>query len=58
MNFIKWIAFAIVLSASTASFSQQKHHPDPPPEGRKELSKEEHEKHFEASKKALKDVGL
>jgi hypothetical protein len=55
---MKWIAFAIVLSTSTNSFSQQKHHPGPPPEGRKELSKEEHEKHFEASKKALKDVGL
>ncbi len=27
-------------------------------ERKKELSKEEHEKHFEASKKALKDVGL
>ena len=58
MNFMKWIAFAIVLSTSTNSFSQQKHHPGPPPEGRKELTKEEHEKHFEASKKALKDVGL
>ena len=55
---MKWIAFSIVLSASTNSFSQQKHHPGPPPEGKKELSKEEHEKHFEASKKALKDVGL
>jgi hypothetical protein len=55
---MKWIAFSIVLSASTNSFSQQKHHPGPPPEGKKELSKEEHEKHFETSKKALKDVGL
>lgn len=55
---MKWIAFAIVLSTSTNSFSQQKHHSGPPPEGRKELSKEEYEKHFEASKKALKDVGL
>lgn len=58
MYFMKWIVFVIVLSTSTNSFSQQKHHPGPPPEGRKELSKEEHEKHFEASKKALKDVGL
>jgi hypothetical protein len=58
MDFMKWIALAIVLSVSTTCFSQQKHHPGPPPEGRKELSKEEHEKHFEASKKALKDVGL
>ncbi len=55
---MKWIAFAIVLSTSTNRFSEQKHHPGSPPEGRKELSKEEHEKHFEASKKALKDVGL
>jgi len=58
MNFMNWIAFAILLSASTNSFSQQKHHSGPPPEGRKELSKEEHEKQLEASKKALKDVGL
>ncbi len=55
---MKWFAFAIVLLASTTCFSQQKHHSSPPPEGRKELSKEEHEKHFEASKKLLKDVGL
>ncbi len=55
---MKWIVFSIVLSASTNCFSQQKHHPGSPPEGRKELSNEEHEKHFEASKKALKDVGL
>ena len=55
---MKWIAFAIVLLATTNSFSQQKHHPSRRPEARKELSKEEHEKHFEASKKALKDVGL
>ena len=57
MNFMKWIVFSIVLSASTNCFSQQKHHPGSPPEGKKELTKEEHEKHFEASKKALKDVG-
>jgi hypothetical protein len=55
---MKWIVFSIVLSASTNCFSQQKHHPGSPPEGKKELTKEEHEKHFEASKKALKDVGL
>ena len=58
MNFMKWIAFAIVLSASTASFSQQKYYTSPPAEGKKKLSKEEHEKHFETSKKELKDVGL
>lgn len=55
---MKWIAFAIVLSTSTNCFSQQKHHPGPPPEEKKKLSKEEHEKHFDASKKVLKDVGL
>lgn len=55
---MKWIAFTIALSANLNSFSQQKHHPGAPPEGRKELSIEEHEKHFEASKKALKEVGL
>jgi hypothetical protein len=55
---MKWIAFAIVFSASTASFSQQKYYPSPPAEGKKKLSKEEHEKHFETSKKVLKDVGL
>lgn len=55
---MKWIAFAIVLSTITKSFSQQKRDQGLPPEGRKEISKEDHEKQIEASRKALKDVGL